>query len=183
MGHTSTSGRQRQPAGLSGLEQIEVDVQGFFTTHHRFKTEAGMWAKLTFPAFADEAKLSTNDGRMLRMRKTHWLGSAHELLDGGIVRGMADRRGLFHRELVLQFDGQEYMLVPEGLLSQGWYLTDTQDNTLLAILPRGILRQGAYLTVTGAIPVELVAFAYYLVFRRQQEDAAAVAATSGAAAS
>lgn len=183
MRHSSSYDQQAQPTDLSNLRQIEVDVQGFFTTHHCYETEAGMWATLTFPAFADEARLSTNDGRMFLMRKTHWLGSAHELLDGGIVRSTADRRGLSSREFILQFDGQEYMLVPEGLLCQGWYLTNGEGNRLLAIVPRGLLRQGAYLTIAGAIATELAAFAYYLVYRRQQEDAAAVAATSGAAAS
>jgi hypothetical protein len=163
--------------------KIEVDVSGFFTTHHHFETEAGHWGKLKFPAFSDHGVLRSADGRQLVMRKVHWLGSSHELIEGEVVRGTADRRGLLCRGMVIHFKGQEYLLEPEGLLSQGWYLTDTVGNVLLHIQPRGILRQGAYLSITAPMDADLVTFAYYLVHMRAQEDAAAVAATSAAAAS
>lgn len=164
-------------------DKIEVDVSGLFTTHHRFETKAGAWGRLKFPAFSDHGVFRSADGRELVMRKVHWLGSSHELVEGNVVRGTADRRGLLHREMVIQFRGQEYLLQPEGLLSQGWYLTDAVGNVLIQTQPRGILRQGAYLTITGPVDADLVAFAYYLVYMRGQEDAAAVAATSAAAAS
>jgi hypothetical protein len=93
------------------------------------------------------------------------------------VRGRGDRPGLFRRDLAIWFDGEEYALEPEGLLSRGWYLVDASGSRLLEIQPRGIFTQGAYLTITGAIDADLVAFAYYLVHMRQQEDAAAAAAS------
>jgi hypothetical protein len=106
------------------------------------------------------------------------LGSAHELVDGGIVRGRADRPGLFRRDIMIQFDGQEYSLEPEGSLSRGWFLFDAEGTRLLEIQPRGAFKQGAYLTITGAVDADLVAFVYYLVHMRQQEDAAASAAAA-----
>lgn len=166
------------------LDEIEVEVTGFFTTHHHLQTASGQFGEFTFPAFGQYGIYRTFDGRELRMQKTHWLGSAHELVDGRIVRGRADRPGLLRRDIAIQFDGREYSLEPEGFLSWGWYLFDVEGNRLLEIQPRGVLRQGAYLTITGAISADLIAFAYYLVHMRQQEDAAAgVAAASVATAS
>lgn len=160
------------------IDEIEVDVSGFFTTHHHFEIREGAWGELTFPAFCDYGEFRTADGRELLMRKVHWLGSAHELLEGPIVRGTADRRGLLCREMVIQFDGTKYLLEPGGFLSQGWYLIDGMRNTLLEIQPRGIFRQGAYLMVEGPLDADLIAFAYYLVHMRLQEESAAAAAAA-----
>ncbi len=165
------------------LDEIEVDVSGFFTTHHVLRTGAGILGEFTFPAFSQSATYKTSNGRKLLMQKTHWLGFAHELIEGEMVRGSGDRPSLFRRDIALHLDGQQYSLEPEGAFSQGWRLFDASGQQLLEIQPRGILRQGAYLTILGAVDADLVAFAYYLVQMRQQEDAAAVAAASGAAAS
>jgi hypothetical protein len=165
------------------MSEIEVTVSGLFTTHHHFQTEAGEWGEMRFPAFAQQAVFRTVDGRELEMAKTGWLSSAHELLEGDTVRAVADRPGLLHREMVIEYDGRQYELVPEGLLKQGWFLLDDGGVTLLEIQPRGLLRQGAYVTLTGWVDADLVAFAYYLVHMRKQEDAAAAAAASGAAVS
>jgi hypothetical protein len=158
------------------LDEIEVEVSGLFTTHHHLQSRAGTLGRLRFPAFGQCAVYHTTDGRELLMQKTHWLGSAHELVEAEIVRGRGDRPGLFRRDIAIWFDGQEYSLEPEGFLSQGWYLVDAAGSRLLEIQPRGIFKQGAYLTITGAIDADLVAFAYYLVHMRQQEDAAGAAA-------
>ena len=160
------------------IDEIEVDVSGFFTTHHHFDTKTGTLGKFTFPAFAMHGIFHTADRRELVMQKTSWLGNAHEVVDGEMIRGTADRPSLLSREFVIQFDGREYRLEPEGLFSRGWYLTDTQGATLLEIQPRGILKQGAYLTITGTVDGDLVAFNYYLVHMRQQEETAAAAAAS-----
>lgn len=160
------------------LDEIEVDISGFFTTHHHLQTKAGQFGEFTFPAFSQYGVYRTADGRELLMQKTHWLGTAHELVDGGIVRGRADRPGLFRRDITIQFDGKEYSLEPEGLLSWGWFLFDAEGNKLLEIEPRGVFQQSAVLTITGAINADLIAFAYYLVHMRRQEDAAAAAAAS-----
>jgi hypothetical protein len=165
------------------VSEIEVTVSGFFTTHHHFQTESGEWGEMTFPAFAQRAVFRTADDRELEMGKTHWLGSAHELVEGDTVRAAADRPGLLHREMVIRFDGREYELVPEGLFKQGWFLVDQEGNTLLEIQPRGVFREGAFVTITGWVDADLVVFAYYLVHMRKQEDAAAAAAASGAAVS
>ena len=163
---------------MSTLDEIEVDVSGFFTTHHHFQTRWGHLGRCTFPAFSQHANYRASDGHELLMQKSHWLGSAHEVVDGGTVRGRADRPGLFRRDIVIEFDGQEYRLEPEGFLSQGWLLFDVEGTKLLEIRPRGVLKQGAYLTLTGAINADLVAFVYYLVHMRQQEDAAATTAAT-----
>ena len=80
--------------------------------------------------------------------------------------------------MVLQFDGQEYTLQPEGFWKQSWTLADAEGNIVLEIQPSGVLKRGAYLTIPGAADADLVAFAYYLFFMRQQEDAAGAAAAS-----
>jgi hypothetical protein len=160
------------------LNEIEVEVSGFFTTHHYFETASGTWGEFTFPAFSTHGVFHAADGRELLMQKPHWLGTAHEFIEGEAVRGTADRRGLLSREIVVQFDGQEYLLEPKGLLSRGWNLIGAGETILLEIEPRGIFKQGAYVTIVGAIDADLVVFAYYLVHMRWQEDAAAAAAAS-----
>jgi hypothetical protein len=165
------------------LDEIEVDVSGFFTTHHYMQSRSGALGEFTFPAFSQRAIYYTCDGRELLMQKTHWLGSAHELVERGVVRGRADRPGLFRRDLTVWFEGQEYSLEPGGLLSWDWCLVDAGGTRLLEIRPRGVLKEGAYVTITAAIDTDLVAFAYYLVYTRRQEEAAGAAAASGAAAS
>jgi hypothetical protein len=160
------------------FEEIEVEVSGFFTTHHRFNTETGLWGELVFPAFAGYGAIQTPDGRELVMQKTHWLGSAHEFVDGDRVRGTADKASWASQDFTIAFDGDEYSLVPEGLFTQGWFLQDKSGTRLIEIQPRGVFRQGAYLTIQGVVNAYLAVFAYYLVHIRQQEAAAAVAATS-----
>ena len=160
------------------LDEIDVEVSGLFTTHHHFQTRSGTLGNLKFPAFSQCAIYHTADGRELLMQKTHWLGTAHELVEGELVRGRGDRPGLFRRDIAIWFDGEEYSLEPEGFLSQDWYLVDASGSRLLEIQPHGVFRQGTCLTITGAIDADLVAFAYYLVHMRQQEDAAGAVAAS-----
>lgn len=160
------------------LDEIEIEVSGLFTTHHYLQTRSGTLGSLKFPAFGQYAIYHTADGRELLMQKTHWLGTAHELVEGELVRGRGDRPGLLRRDIAIWFDDQEYSLEPEGLLSRGWYLVDASSNKLMELQPRGILKQGAYLTIIGAIDTDLVAFAYYLTYMRQQEDAAVAVAAS-----
>ena len=157
---------------------IEIDVTGFFTTHHYLRAEWGELGELTFRAFNQGATYEAVDGRKVVMQKSHWLGTAHEMIEGGVVRGRADRPGLLRTDVALQFDGQDYILEPEGLLKQGWFLLDSERHVLMEIQPRGVFRQGAYLSLHAAVELDLVAFAYYMVHMRKQEDAAVVAATS-----
>jgi hypothetical protein len=163
--------------------QIEVEVSGFFTTHHTFETAAGLLGELTMPAFGQQGTFRFSDGRELYVRKTSWLGNSHQLLDGESVRGTADQAGLFRRDILVHLNGQDYVLEPAGIFSRGWFLLDAAETTLVEIEPRGILRQGLFLTLHAEIAPELVVFVYYLVFTRQQEEAAGAAAATGAAAS
>jgi hypothetical protein len=162
--------------GLMGT--IEVTVKGAFTTHHYLQAEWGDLGELTFPAFSRGATYEALDGRKVTMQKRGWLGSAHEMIDGGVVRGTANQPKLLRQDIAVQFDGQGYSLEPEGILKQGWFLLDAGRNIIMEIQPRGVFKQGAYLNLRSAIEVDLVAFAYYLIHMRKQEEAAAVAATS-----
>jgi hypothetical protein len=169
---------EEMPERSAPFRETVVDVSGFFTTHHHLRTEAGTWGKLKFPAFSDHAVFGAAGGRELMMRKSHWLGTAHELIEGKRVRGRADRRGMLRTDIVVEFDGREYTLEPEGVLKDGWFLADQAGNRLLEIRPRGVFREGAFLTTLGAVSMDLIAFAYYLVHMRKQEDAAVVASTA-----
>jgi hypothetical protein len=68
---------------------IEVDVTGFFTTHHYLQAEWGNLGELTFASFSQSGTYQSVDGREVIMQKSHWLGSAYEMVDGGVVRGRA----------------------------------------------------------------------------------------------
>jgi hypothetical protein len=164
------------------LDQIEVEVLGFFTTKHCFQTEAGTIGELTFPAFSQYGTFRTVNGRELLMQKPRWLGTSHELVEGKVVRGQADQRGFLSRDFVIALDSRTYYLVAEGAFKQGWFLTDAEGTTLLEFQPRGIFKQGFHVTICNPVDADLVAFAYYLVHVRQQEAAAAGAAAAGAAA-
>ena len=161
------------------IDEIQVKVSGFFTTHHHLHTEMGTLGKFTFPAFAQNATYRTPDGRKLLMQKTHWLGSGHELVEGETVRGSADRSSPFDRGLDLQLDGRQYRLEPTGLLSRDWRLVDQGGSELLEIQLLGLLSRDARVLVTGIIvEPDLIAFAYYLFYMRYQEEAAAGAAAA-----
>lgn len=157
---------------------IEVEVSGFFTTHHYFRTEAGILGELTFPAFSQYGTFRTAGGRELLMQKPHWLGTAHEFVDGNLVRGTADRPGLFRQDITIRFDGKAYSLEPEGIFKQGWFLLDAEGQTLLELQPRGAFKQGAFITLWQPISIDLLAFAYYLVHMRKQEQAAVAASAA-----
>jgi hypothetical protein len=161
------------------IDEVQVKVSGFFTTHHHLNTEMGALGRFKFPAFAQDATYRTPDGRELLMQKTHWLGTGHELLEGKTVRGTADRSSLFDRGLDLQLDGRQYRLEPTGLLSRDWRLVDQGGNQLLEIQLLGLLSRDARVLVTGIIvEPDLIAFAYYLFYMRYQEEAAAGAAAA-----
>jgi hypothetical protein len=163
------SGEVRKP------HQIEVDVSGVFTTHHHFGTEEGTLGELTLPAFSQQGIFGSADGRELLIRKAGILSNTYELLEGNQVCGTARPRALFSRGIMVQINGLDYILQPEGVFSQGWYLVDAEGKKLLEIRPRGILRHGAYLTLWDKIDADLLVFAYYLIYMRQQEEAAVVA--------
>ena len=53
----------------------------------------------------------------------------------GVVRGRGDRPGLLRTDIALQFDGQDYILEPEGLLKQGWFLLDAERRLIAGAQP------------------------------------------------
>ena len=160
------------------FDEIEVTVSGCFTTHHYLNSKSGTYGEMTFPAFASSASFKDASGHHLTMQKTRWWGSQHELVEGDRVRGTADRAGVFNRDINVWSDGHGYVLRPEGVFKQGWFLEDGIGNLLLEMQPRGAFRQGAYLSIQAVVDAPLVIFAYYLAHMGQHEDAAAVAATS-----
>jgi hypothetical protein len=163
-----------------GLSEIEVNVRGFFKTTHRFISSSGDLGEIVCPAFGQEGDFHGDRGKILSLRKKHWLGNAFELLEGDKVRGAAEQRRMLARDINVWFDGREYTLQPAGLLNQGWYLIDHQGLTLLEVQPQGLLKQGAYIVPSAALDADLVVFVYFLIYRRWQDDAATVAATSAA---
>jgi hypothetical protein len=163
------------------IDEIQVRVSGFFSTHHHLHTEKGSLGKFKFPAFAQSATYRTPDGREMLMQKTHWLGSGHQLVEAETVRGTADRSSLFDRGVILQLDGRQYRLEPTGLLSRDWRLVDQGGTELLEIQLQSLLSRDARLEIKDIIvEPDLIAFAYYLYYMRSQEEAAAgaVVATS-----
>ena len=161
------------------IDEIQVRVSGFFTTHHHLHSELGTLGKFKFPAFAQSATYRASDGRELLMHKSHWLSTSYELVEGEIVRGTADRSSLFDRGVVLQLDGRQYRLDPTGWLSRDWRLVDHNGNELLEIQLLGLLSRDARMVVKGIIvEPDLIAFAYYLFYMRYQEEAAAGAAAA-----
>ena len=158
--------------------ELEVDVLGFFTTHHRIQTETGVLGECTFPAFSKGGIFRSADGRELVMGRTSWWRGWHELRENGIVVGTARPRGFWRRAMNVGFRGRVYGLEPAGFWSRGWYLTDEAGTILLEIRSRGFFRRGAYLTIRGQVHTDLLIFAYYLVNARWQEQSAAAGAAA-----
>jgi hypothetical protein len=159
------------------IDQIEVQMSGLFTTHHYFQTEGETLGELACPAFAQQATFQASDGRTLGIRKANWLGSSYELVEASSVRGTANLRKVFSRDLLVHYEGADYLLRPEGVFSRDWFLVDAEGATLLEVQPRGVFKQGAFLYPRQILDFDLVIFIYYLVFTRQQEEAAAAAAS------
>jgi hypothetical protein len=157
---------------------MKVEVTGLFTTHHRFDTDRGTWGELSLPAFSNQGVFRRGDGRELVMRKVHWLGTAHEVLDGETLRASADRPGIISPDFVISLEGRQYLLQQKGWTGGNWTLSDDRGSRLLEIRRRGILRQGTHLMFTGPVNTDLVAFAYYLVWVRGQEAAVGAAAAT-----
>jgi len=159
--------------------EIEVDVWGFFTTHHRLQTELEVLGEITLSSFSGGVFHSV-DGRDLVLARTSWWRGWHELRENGIVLGTSRPEGFWQRTTRIGFRGKMYWLEPAGFWSRGWHLTDGAGTVLLDVQPRGLLRRGAYLTIVGSVHADLLVFAYYLVnVRWQEQSAAASAAATG----
>lgn len=162
------------------LDEIIVEVAGFFTTEHTFRSATRTMAVLTVPAGMAEGSYEGGGGRRIVVRRTGCLSRGYELLDDGLVRGAAEPRGLFKMGYALQFDGQGLELVPEGVFRQGWLLVDAQGHLLLRLEPLGVFKRGTRLVASQPIEFPLAVLAYYL-YQVIQQETAAVATTAAAA--
>ena len=153
--------------------EIEVDVFGFFATHHHMQMMKGTLGEFTFPAFGTSGVFRFDSGRELVVGRTSWWRGWHELRGNGIVLGTARPRGFWWHTLDVGFRGQMYELAPASFWSRGWHLVDGTGVILVEVWPRGFFRRGAQLVVKRAVHTDLLVFTYYLVNARWQEQAAA----------
>jgi hypothetical protein len=165
--------------GVWAGDGVEVTISGFFTTHHRVQTSAGILGELTLSAFSTGGVFTTADGRELVVRRTNWWRGWHEIREDGVVLGTAHSQGFWRRTMNVGFRGATYELVPTSCWSRGWCLLDETGATVIEAHPRGAFRRGAYLTVVEPVHIDLLAFAYYLVNVRWQEQSAAAGAAAG----
>jgi len=165
--------------GLWATDEIEVDVSGFFTTHHYLQTATKILGELTLPAFHSGGVFRAADGRELVVERTSWWRGWHQLREDGVVLGTARPRGFWQHTMCVGFRGLVYELEPTSFWSRGWRLVDGAGTMLLEIQPRGIFRRGAYMAIQCPVDADLLVFAYYLVNVRWQEQAAAASAAAG----
>jgi hypothetical protein len=109
----------------------------------------------------------------LTVRRTNWWRRWYELQEREMVLGSARPRGVFRRETIVQFTGQEYVLGPAGFWNRRWRLTNDEGTILLEICSQGLFRRGAHLAILDTVDVALLVFTYYLVHMRWQEEASA----------
>lgn len=152
--------------------EIEVVVSGVLTTQHRLKTAAWVLGEFTFPALRMCATFRAADGRTLLARNVSFWRSQYELREGDMVLATARPPSFWSRALTIGFSGREYALKSD-FWENRWWLTDETGMVLLEIRRRGAFRRGAYLMVQGAVDADLLAFVYYLVYRRWEEQQAA----------
>jgi hypothetical protein len=162
--------------------EIEVEMWGCFTTHHRMLTEMGVLGELTLPVFSSGGVFEAADGRNLEVEKTSWWRGWHELRENGVVIGSACPQGFWGRTMSVGFRGLMYELVPAGFWSDGWNLLDKAGMVVVEVRRWGFFRRKVCLTVHGPVHFDLLVFVYYLVNARWQEQSAAAAAGASAAA-
>ena len=161
------------------MDQAEVTVSGFFTTHHFVQTATDILGELTLSALRMGGVFHAANGRELVVQRTNWWRGWHEMREGGIVLGTAHPQSFWRRTMGVGFRGAMYELRPADFWSRGWYLFDEMGATAVEIRPRGVFRRGAYLTVLEPVNVDLLIFVYYLVNVRWQEQSGAAGAAAG----
>jgi hypothetical protein len=161
------------------MDEAEVIVSGFFTTHHYVQTVTETLGELTLPAFSKQGVFYAAGGRELLVQRTNWWRGWHEMREGGVVLGTAHSQGFWRRTTDIGFRGATYELRPADFWSRRWRLHDETDATMMEIRPQGAFRRGAYLTVMKPVNVDLLIFTYYLVNVRWQEQSAAAGAAAG----
>jgi hypothetical protein len=159
-------------AGMT-TSRIQVNISGFFTTHHRFLSEGGELGQLTLAATRRGGVFRSFDGRELVLRQKSLWRSEHELHEGGLVLASARPRGFFRTAILIEFGGQTYTLERISFWKRGWRLLDPGNVAVMEIQPQGLFKRGAFLDILGEIDANLLVFAYYLIYMRWQEEAAA----------
>ena len=158
---------------------IEVTVSGFFKTEHELGSAAGTLGRLTIPTLKKTCVFQGADGQTLAMRQPSVWKQEYELRAGGELLGQAWSPGVFRRDLIVQWRDQEYALQPVGILTRALRLVDAQGAVLLHVEPRGVFRRGARLQVLAEVELALLAWVYYLVYKRWEREAAAAHAAAG----
>lgn len=161
-------------------DQIEVTVSGFLTTRHSMQVGTDVLAGFTLHAFRRTGELLLANGRELTVKQTSIWKGTHEMREGGVLLGHAQTRGVFKREVDIEFGDQQYVLIPGSLWKRNWVLVDAQGIELLDLRPRGAFRRGALLTVLAEVEIDLLAFAYYLVHKRWEAESAAASGAASA---
>jgi hypothetical protein len=164
---------------LWATDEIEVDVSGFFTTHHFLQTAAKTLGEWALPAFRSGGVFRAADGRELVVERTSWWRGWHQLREDGVVLGTARPCGFWRRTMSVGLRGLMYELEPAGFWSRGWHLVDGAGTMMLDSQPRGIFRRGACIAIQCPVDADLLVFVYYLVSVRWQEQAAAASAAAG----
>ena len=163
-------------SGVSGT--VEVDIWGFFTTHHHINLRGSILGELTLPGLSNGGCFRFADGRELEMEKTSWWKGWHELRENDIVVGSARPLGFWGQRISVGYRGKMYELGAAGFWGDRWHLVDESGTVLVEILRQGFLRQKVAMTVHLEVQPDLLVFAYYLAHVRWQEQAVAVSAAA-----
>jgi hypothetical protein len=163
--------------------EIDVEMWGCFTTHHRMLTETDALGELTLPVFSSGGVFEAADGRELTVEKTSWWRGWHELRENDIVVGSARPLGFWGQRMSVGFRGLIYELVPAGFWSDGWNLLDESGEVVVEIRRWGFFRRKVSLAICGPVHSDLLVFVYYLAHIRWQEQASAAAGGAVAAGS
>ena len=159
-------------------DQIEVSVDGVFTTHHYMQSASGSLGELTMKTGGATGTFVSTDGRELEIKRTSFWRGWFEMRDSGVVIGTASSQGFFRRTTTIDYRGVEHLLEPANAWARKWRLVDPMGSVLVEIEPRGAFKRGAFIRVLGEIELDLLAFCYYMVSMRWQEQAGAASAAA-----
>ena len=161
-------------------DQIEVTVEGVFTTHHHLQSAAGSLGELTMNMGGSTGTFLSTDGRELEINRTNLWRGWYEIRDSGVVIGTATTQGFFRRTTTINYRGVEHLLEPINFWAREWRLVDPMGSVLVEVGTRGVFKRGAVIKVFGEIELDLLVFCYHLVGMRWQEQSTAASAASAA---
>lgn len=154
---------------------IEVTVSGTFKTEHVFNSSAGVLGKLLIKGNKGEGSFQGADDSWLEYKKPSIWKNQYELHEGNLITGKAHPPKKLKRAFEIDLDGELFSLSPGGSKLRSWMIRNDQGESICEVLPRGGLKRGAILRIGAEIPLKLLVFGYYLVFKRWQEESAAAA--------